>query len=76
MTNENEFELLASFLQHMEPQVTGHAAAPVSAEQKELITKFANGELGDAESRNELIATLVDNERALQMLVDAAKGQA
>ena len=75
-TNDNEFELLAAFLQNMEPEVTGHAAAPVSAEEKELISKFAKGELGDAESRDALIATLVENERALELLVEAAKSAA
>ncbi len=73
MTNDNEFELLTSFLQNMEPEVTGHAAAPVSADEKELIAKFAKGELGDEDSRAALISTLVQNETALQLLADAAK---
>ena len=76
MTNDNDFELLTAFLHSIEPEVMGHAAsAPVSDEQKELISKFAKGELGDADSREALISTLAENERALQLLVDAAKNE-
>ncbi|NNE92492.1 MAG: hypothetical protein HKN23_12665 [Verrucomicrobiales bacterium] len=72
MTNDNEFELLSAFLQSVEPEVSGHSAGPVSDKEKSLISQFAKGELGDEETRATIVSTLLENERALQMLVDEA----
>jgi hypothetical protein len=52
--------------------VSGHSAGPVSDEERELIERFAQGNLDDAE-RASIISTLIQNETALQMLVESVR---
>lgn len=67
---ENEFEILSNFLDSLGPEVSGHSAGPVSNEERELIERFAQGNLNDAE-RASIVSTLVQNETALQMLIES-----
>lgn len=64
----NEFEILASFLEHFEPEVTGHAAEAVSDAEAAAIGKMARGELSESE-RTALAPLLSSNERAMSLLV-------
>lgn len=64
----NDFALLATFLDHFEPEVTGHASEPVSDDDAARIARLARGELDEAE-RAALAPLLSSNERAMSLLV-------
>ena len=70
---ENEIEILASFLDSFEPEVSGRSSAPVSDEDAATITKLAAGELSEAD-RARLTPLLASNEQAMQQLVAALRG--
>ncbi len=67
---ENDFEILSAFLDSLGPEVSGHSAGPVSDEERALIERFAQGNLSESE-RASIVSTLVQNETALQMLVES-----
>lgn len=72
---ENEFALLCQFLEEMGPEVIGHNAdVPVTEDQLKMIDKFASGGLNEKE-REELLPTLIENEKALHDLVQAIKSR-
>lgn len=71
-TMENEFELLATFLDHFEPEVTGHASEPVTDDDAARIARMARGELSEAE-RASLAPLLASNDRAMSLLVAELK---
>ncbi len=71
----NEIALLAQFLESLGPEVSGHSASPLTAEQAERIRLFAAGELGPAE-REELLPSILENETALHTLVKTLQAQA
>ena len=68
----NDFEILASFLDSFEPEVSGRSSEPISDADSARITKLAAGELSDAE-RAELAPLLASNDQAMQALVSALK---
>ncbi|MBL9155275.1 MAG: hypothetical protein JNK37_22525 [Verrucomicrobiales bacterium] len=65
---ENDFAILAHFLDHFEPEVTGHASEPVSDDDAARIVRMARGDLNEAE-RAELAPLLAANDRAMSLLV-------
>ncbi|MDF1810977.1 MAG: hypothetical protein P1V20_02150 [Verrucomicrobiales bacterium] len=72
---ENEFALLCQFLEEMGPEVIGHnSELPVTEDQLNMINKFAAGGLNEKE-REELLPTLIQNEKALHDLVQAIKSR-
>jgi hypothetical protein len=70
----NEIALLAQFLETLGPEVSGHSASPLSAEQIERIRELASGKLGPSE-RQALLPSLLENETALSTLVKALQAQ-
>ena len=71
----NEFALLSQFLENLTPEVTARSVQqPLSADQAQLIGKFASGELAESE-RETLLPALLENENALQALVKAIRAQ-
>lgn len=71
---ENDFEILASFLDSFEPEVSGRSSEPVSDADAALIAKLASGELNDAD-RGRIAPLLASNEKAMQQLVSALQGK-
>ena len=69
---ENDFEILATFLDSFEPEVSGRSSEPVSDEDANLIAKLAAGELNDAD-RERITPLLASNDQAMQKLVAALK---
>ncbi len=70
----NDFAVLAQFLENMSPEVSGRSGMNLSPEQAELIQKFAGGNL-DAAAREDLMPALIENEKALRELVNAIESQ-
>ncbi len=70
---QNEFALLSQFLQNLEPEVSGHSASPLTAEEIEKIRMFAAGRLGEKE-RALLLPGILENETALKTLLQSLKG--
>jgi hypothetical protein len=70
---ENEIEILASFLDSFEPEVSGRSSSPISAEDAATIAKLAAGELSESD-RARLTPLLASNEQAMQQLVAALRG--
>jgi|GEM_PF-478951 len=69
----NDFSLLFQFLENLGPEVSGRSTAEaLTNDQTQLIGKFASGELGE-EERESLLPTLLENEKALQVLVEAIR---
>lgn len=64
----NEFAVLAQFLDSLSPEVSGRSSEPLSKEQIEQIRSFAEGKLSDDE-RESLLPSILGNERALHELV-------
>ena len=71
---DNEFALLSQFLEQMGPEVVGHSNEPVTEEQREMIERFAAGGLNQQE-REAILPTLIENEQALNDLVQAIKSR-
>ena len=69
---ENDFEILAQFLDSFEPEVSGRSSEPVSDDDAALIGKLAAGELSDAD-RARIAPLLASNENAMQQLVNALR---
>lgn len=67
---ENDFEILATFLDSFEPEVSGRSSEPVSESDAELIARMAAGQLSETD-RARLAPLLANNEKALQQLVSA-----
>ena len=72
---KNDFELLAAFLDHFEPEVTSHASEPVSDDDADRIVRMARGELDEA-GRAALAPLLASNDRAMSLLVSELKKKA
>ena len=72
---ENDFDILASFLDSFEPEVSGRSTDPISEADSARIAKLASGNLSDAE-RTELAPLLASNENAMQQLVSALRAGA
>lgn len=68
MTTNDDFSVLAQFLESLGPEVSGHASSPVTDEQMARIEKFAQGELS-ADERASLLPDILGNEKALHELV-------
>ena len=64
----NDFSILAQFLENLGPEVSGHSAEALTEGQTELIRKFAEGKL-TAEEREGLLPEILGNETALHELV-------
>ena len=71
----NEIALLTQFLESLGPEVSGHSASPLSAEQIGRIREFASGKLGPSE-RQALLPSILENETALRTLVKTLQAQA
>ncbi len=72
---KNDFAILSQFLEDLAPEVAGHSSRqPLTDDQTRLIGKFANGELAESE-RESLLPALLENENALQALVQAIRSQ-
>lgn len=65
----NDFSILAQFLENLGPEVSGHSSNPLSETQIEMIQKFAQGQLSD-EDRENLLPEILGNETALHELVN------
>lgn len=72
---ENDFEILASFLDNFEPEVSGRSSDPINDEDVALISKLAAGELEDSD-RARIAPLLATNEKAMQHLVSALQSRA
>ncbi len=70
----NDFSILAQFLENLGPEVSGHSANPLSDGQVELIQKFAQGKLTPAE-REGLLPEILGNETALHELVNKLQAE-
>ncbi len=70
----NEIALLTQFLESLEPEVSAHAASPLTSEQIERIQRFAVGKLGPTE-RQELLPSILENETAIHTLVKVLRSQ-
>ena len=72
----NEFSILAQFLENLGPEVSGRAASSVglTSEQVDQIRRFAAGEL-PAEERDALLPDILGNDKALHELVEALKAR-
>lgn len=72
---KNDFALLSQFLENLGPEVAARSVQePLTDDQTLMIGKFANGELADSE-RESLLPALLENENALQALVQAIRAQ-
>lgn len=71
----NDFEILANFLDSFEPEVSGRSSDPISDAESALIAKMAAGDLSESE-RADLAPLLASNDQAMQSLVRALKSEA
>ncbi len=72
---KNDFALLSQFLDTLGPEVAGHSSSePLTDEQTQQISEFASGKLTD-QQREALLPSLLENENAIQALVDAIRAQ-
>ena len=71
----NDFALLTQFLENLGPEVAGHSSnEPITDEQTQLISDFASGNLS-ANDRESLLPALLENENALQALIEAIRSR-
>lgn len=70
----NDFSILAQFLDNLGPEVSGHSSTAISAEELEQIQLFAAGKLNEAK-RDEILPSILGNEQALQQLVEQLRSQ-
>ena len=70
----NDFSILAQFLDTLGPEVSGHSSATLSAEELEQIQLFAAGKLDEAK-RDEILPSILGNEKALHQLVEQLRSQ-
>lgn len=70
----NDFSILAQFLENLGPEVSGHSSTPLTDGQVELIRKFAQGKLSAAE-REGLLPEILGNETALHELVSKLQAE-
>ena len=75
MKMNDDFALLAQFLESLGPEVSGHASSTLTEEQSVLLNKFAEGKLSE-EERDVLLPQIVGNEKALHELVKNLQSQA
>ena len=68
MKMNEDFSILAQFLENLGPEVSGHSSAPLTDENAAMIEKFAAGKLS-AEARDALLPEILGNERALHELL-------
>ena len=68
MKMNDDFSVLAQFLESLGPEVSGHCSAELSEEHAAMIAKFAEGKLS-AEKRDALLPEILGNEKALHELV-------
>jgi len=71
----DDFSILAQFLENLGPEVSGHSSATLTAEQLEQIQLFAAGKL-DESKRSEILPGILGNEKALHRLVEELRSQA
>lgn len=74
MTMNDDFSVLAKFLESLGPEVSGHSSSPLTDEQLVRIGQFAEGKLS-AEDRESLLPEILGNEKALHELVQRLQGQ-
>ncbi|MDF1741086.1 MAG: hypothetical protein P1U86_18130 [Verrucomicrobiales bacterium] len=70
----NDFSILAQFLENLGPEVSGHSSATLTAEEMEQIQLFAAGKLDEAK-RDEILPSILGNEKALHQLVEQLRSQ-
>ncbi|MEM1441570.1 MAG: hypothetical protein AAGF67_04475 [Verrucomicrobiota bacterium] len=70
----NDFSILAQFLENLGPEVSGHSANPLTDSQVALIQRFAQGELSSSE-RESLLPEILSNETALHELVSKLQAE-
>jgi hypothetical protein len=70
-TPEDDFQIIAGFLDAFAVAAEGHARNVLSAEDEEALQKLARGELDDDE-RQPLVSLLAGNEVAMEYLVAQA----
>ncbi len=70
----NDFSILAQFLDNLGPEVSGHSSATLTAEEKEQIQLFAAGKL-DESKRDAILPSILGNEKALHQLVEQLRSQ-
>lgn len=72
----NEFSILAQFLENLGPEVSGRNgnSAALTDDQINQIKKFAAGELS-AEQRDALLPDILENDKALHELVQALQSK-
>jgi hypothetical protein len=75
MKMNDDFVVLAQFLESLGPEVSGHASSTLTEEQSLLLNKFAEGRLTD-EERDALLPEILGNEKALHELVKNLQSQA
>lgn len=63
-----DFSILSQFLDSMGPEVSGHSSNPLSDDEISKIKQFASGNL-TAEEREAILPSLLENEKALNELV-------
>tara|TARA_R110000850_G_scaffold66959_29_gene148648 strand:+ start:4242 stop:4469 length:228 start_codon:yes stop_codon:yes gene_type:complete len=74
MNMNDDFSVLAQFLESLGPEVSGHSSAPLTADQVSQIERFAEGNLS-AEGRESLLPEILGNEKALHELVKRLQSQ-
>jgi hypothetical protein len=70
----NDFSILAQFLDNLGPEVSGHSSTTLTAAELEQIQLFAAGKLDEAK-RDEILPSILGNEKALHQLVEQLRSQ-
>lgn len=70
----NDFSILAQFLETLGPEVSGHSSATLTPDQLVRIQRFAEGKLSASE-RDMLLPEIVNNDKAIHELVQALKAR-
>ena len=70
----NDFSVLAQFLETIDPEVSGHSSATLTPDQLVRIQRFAEGKLSASE-RDSLLPEIVNNDKAIHELVQALKAR-
>tara|TARA_B110000305_G_C19419459_1_gene630021 strand:+ start:1767 stop:1988 length:222 start_codon:yes stop_codon:yes gene_type:complete len=70
----NDFSILAQFLDNLGPEVSGHSSTTLTPAELEQIQLFAAGKLDEAK-RDEILPSILGNEKALHQLVEQLRAQ-
>ena len=74
MKMNDDFTVLAQFLESLGPEVSGHSSSPLTDDQVAKLEKFAEGKLSSDE-RDAFLPEILGNEKALHELVKRLQSQ-